>query len=284
MSKPKPFNLPKHQRFFQRERDRMQDVITDETISKFDRRMKEFVKVALKYAEENRKFPADGLQEVFHIGQDFYFDIIRAAVHISKQEQGSTTKRLARPPLGLPKKIRFFDEVFGSRKYWQQIMKRNKILTDRLRKQYFGRLREAFNAVLPKINDGSLAPAEAEKYMVGAWQSSRSQVRTVFRTEATTYFAKTQTSFFNGDDDIIGFLFDRVRDVATTEICNSRHGLVYRPNTKLLTDNTPALHYNCRSHLIPLANTARNRKLLEDPERDPANRKVEPLPKGWRPG
>jgi len=161
-------------------------------------------------------------------------------------------------------------------------MKRNKAIVDRVRKAYLAKLQRKFRAIVPRLDANAITPAEAKKEMMSAWEASKSRVELIFRTETSTYFGKTQVNFFNSDPQIIGFLFDSVRDAARTEICRSRHGLIFRPRTKLLEQNTPACHYNCRSHLIPLANTPYNRKLLDDPSRDPANHKLAPLPHGWR--
>jgi SPP1 gp7 family putative phage head morphogenesis protein len=147
---------------------------------------------------------------------------------------------------------------------------------------YLRKLGKKFQSILPKLDTNEMTPQEAKTELLEAWDASKSRVELIFRTETTTYFGKTQVAFFNGEPDIIGFLFDSIRDRSRTAWCKTRHGLVYRPNTKLLTENTPSCHWNCRSHLIPLADTPENRKMLEDPNRDPELKKVEPLPPGWR--
>ena len=121
----------------------------------------------------------------------------------------------------------------------------------------------------------------AKKRMMSTFDATKSRVETIFRTETTTYFDQTQVRYFQSDPEIIGFLFDALLDSATTKICRSRHGLVYRPKTQELREVTGACHYNCRKHLIALANTEYNRKLLADPNRDPSKRKVAPLLPGW---
>jgi len=48
--------------------------------------------------------------------------------------------------------------------------------------------------------------------------------------------------------------------------------------------NRPPLHVNCRSVLSPLmtAINPQHEEMATDPARDPANRALAPLPKGWK--
>lgn len=194
----------------------------------------------------------------------------------------STRRKLAGLPSGkipdLPRLVAFFRD----KRQWGPIDKRRKKLIDRLRKAYLEKLRKKFKAVVPAMLSGEKSPAEVKAELMEAWGATRSRVGTIFDTETTKYFCQTQVAFFEEDPDIIGFLFDSIRDTARTPICQSRHGLVFRPGTQLLRKNTPALHWRCRSHLIALADTEYNRKLLADPQRDPERRALVPLPKGWK--
>jgi len=232
--------------------------------------------------EGTEHFPQPNLHDMFHVSDTFYKDMITSAYKSSEEEISVQKKRMSKLPSGMPKKLDSLDEIFKDKKYFSKIMSRSKVLTERLQKQYMDKLRRKFDEITPMIRNGDITPKEAKSKMMEAWGASKSRVETIFRTETTTYFAKTQTAFFEGNDDIIGYLFDSVSDASRTEGCRSRHGLVYRPGTKLLRDNTPACHWNCRSELIALANTAGNRRMLLDPQRDPSKRSVAPLPRGWR--
>lgn len=227
-------------------------------------------------------FPEPTLNDMYKVSEDFYHDILMAAIQSCKEEKAGGKKRLAKGPVGLPKNQKMFDKLFGQNRFWRSIMRRSKKETYKLRQEYLKKLRDRFQKIVPQLKAGELTPKQAKDAMMEGFRASRSRVETVFRTETTNYFGKAQVNFFSNDNDIIGFLFDSVRDTSRTDICRSRHGLVYRPNTRLLDENTPACHYNCRSHLIALANTEENRKMLKDPKRDPSKVKVEPLPPGWR--
>lgn len=236
--------------------------------------------------DETKRYKSPTLEGMEKVSEAFYYDLITEAVRTCKEEGRKTDprKRLAQGPTGLPRNLRSLAQIFRNKKYWPKIMKRSKIMTAKLRESYLKKLQAHFEKLVPQLLSGEMSPAEAKQKMVKAWQTSRARVETIFRTETTTYFSKTQVAYFESDNDIIGFLFDSVRDVSRTDICRSRHGLVYRPGTKLLAENTPACHYKCRSHLLPLADTPENRAMLKDPARDPSKVKVVPLMKGWQPG
>lgn len=231
------------------------------------------------------KFAEPPLDAMYDVSESFYRSTIthahRNAAEDKRAQQGKRKLAARRYNSPIVPKLRDLESVFRDRRFWPSMMKRSEQLTERLRRSYLQKLRRKFRDVWPRIQSGDISPDEAKKSMMQAWDASKSRVNTIFRTETTTYFAKTQVAFFEDDDEIIGFLFDSVADSDRTSWCRSRHGLIYRPGTELLRRNTPSCHWHCRSHLIPLANTPHNRRLLEDPDRDPEKRTVVPLPPGW---
>jgi hypothetical protein len=68
-------------------------------------------------------------------------------------------------------------------------------------------------------------------------------------------------------------------------ICRSRNGLVIPVTDQAaIAANKPSLHGRCRSTLSPVLSGSINPTHGEwaaDPDRQLANRKLEPLPKGW---
>lgn len=262
--------------------------------------MRDAVDYIMYHYEKTGQFMVPTLNSMYGVSDSFYRDVITAAFHSASKEKEAQRKNEAIPvdknkklqegfkrmsgkwPTGIPKSLTGLEKIFRDRRYWPKIMKRSKRITDTVRKRYLSKLKIKFDGILPDLDNGIISPQEGKKVLMEAWEATKPRVELIFRTETTTYFGKTQVAFFADDDQIIGFLFDALRDRATTQWCRTRHGLIYRPGTKLLSENTPACHWNCRSHLIPLANIEYNRKLLEDPNRDPENRKVEPLPSGWR--
>ena len=264
--------------------ERRQNIVIRSAVSQMEKSMRRAIDLIWDGYEKTGHYFQPSLNDMFIASEDFYSNVVKSAyltTQVTKNMQ-SGKKNLAKLPVGLPRRLKGMEQLFRDKRYWPMIMKRSKLVTERLRKQYLAKLNKKFQEILPKIQSGEITPSEAKKEMITAWDTSKSRVETIFRTETTNYFSKTQVAFFDGDKDIIGFMFDAIKDTGTTEICKKRHGLVYRPGTKELQDNTPALHFNCRSHLIPLANIPENRKLLDDPTRNPKNRAVPPLPPGWR--
>jgi len=222
--------------------------------------------------------------EMAKLLERFYVDSIEQGLHFAKQEDPTPkVKHLARAPKGrVPKDLKSINELFRNRRAFLRIMRRKDVLTAGLRKSYLKRLRERFQEIMPAVLANTITPAEARKHIETAWGATRARATTIFRTESTKYFTETQIAYFSSTPSIIGFLYDTVRDAARTDICRSRHGLIYRPNTELLRKNQSPNHYNCRAHMIPLSDTPKNRIMLADPARNPELVAVVPLPKGWR--
>lgn len=279
-----PFKIPPWRKKLINQQYKLQDKTINRTVSLIRKIVGKAIDYIVdQYFKTDQYYQPDlyGLNGVI---ENFYRDIIEKSYHhsIKSKDDQVNKKKLAKAPVGVPKKIKNINEIFGNSKYWDKIINRSNKLTDKMKKGYLQRLKKTFEKASQHIQNGDLHPGDLKDYMMESWHASKERVETIFRTETTNYFSKVQISFFSGDKNIIGFIFDSVKDRARTNICKSRHGLIYRPNTSSLTENTPALHFNCRSHLIPLANTKYNLKLLEDKRRNPEFRAVVPLPKGWR--
>lgn len=280
---------------------RKKDKLVSKTVKLMMAKMEAVIDEVLENGIKTGKFIKPTLNDLYAITDDFYRALVTEAFYSAKTESKGIEKNqppLIKPekssdqqltklagakwPLGVPKTLPGLEKIFRDKNSWPKIMKRSKKVTDLVREEYLRKLGKKFDEVIPRLNSGDLTADEAKTQLRRAWKATESRVELIFRTETTTYFAKVQVAYFNQEDGIIGFLFDALRDRATTEWCRSRHGLIYRPGSSLLTQNLPPCHWNCRSHLIPLANTPQNQKMLADPARDPENKKVSPLPSGWR--
>lgn len=284
----KPFVLPVWRKRQLNDKFRRQDLVTSQAISQMESAMRKAVDYIIDNSHAGR-MAEPTLNEMFLVSERFYRQVITEAWHSSKAEKKAQAgrRRLAASniPTGMPRTLRGLEQIFRDKRYWPKILKRSDRLTERLRKAYLQKLRRKFRELQPRILAGEISPQEAKAKMMDAWDASKSRVQTIYRTETTKYFSRTQVAFFSSDPEIIGFLFDSVRDQTRTDICKSRHGLIFKPGStgpKGLTENTPALHWNCRSHLIALANTPYNRKMLADPDRDPNTHTLVPTPPGWR--
>lgn len=284
----KPFRLPPRTQRRVNARSRVKDAAAARAVSAIEAIMVAASDHVIDNWVHTGRYQEPDLGGLLRVTEGFYKRAIVSAIKEAKHEKSDiepaprSHAQLAKGPEGIPKHLRGLYDLLRGGVRWRTIFKRAERVSGKMRKQYQSKLRRQFEQVVPMLTDGVISPAEAKDTMRKAWDTSKSRVETIFRTETTNYFEKANVSFFDGDPDIIGFLFDSVRDVARTDICRSRHGLVYRPGSKELHDDIPPCHWNCRSHLIALADTPANRKMLEDPQRDPSRRKVVPLPPGWR--
>ena len=279
-----PFRLPKGKRAkVNRTLQRKETVVRDAS-TRMEKTMRAAINQIAEHYQRTGRYADPDLSQMETDGEMFYRAVVTAAFLDAEDLKGRKPgkKRLSKLPFGIPNSLRSLEQIFRDSRYWPKVLKRNKLLTDKLRKAYLAKLRKKFQTVVPMLTQGFMSVEDVKEKLQEEWQTSRARVETIFRTETTTYFTKTQIAYFKGDDAILGFIFDSIIDKARTPICKSRHGLVYRPDSPLLQKNQPPCHFNCRSHLIPLANTPANRKMLEDPQRDPTIRKVIPLPPGWR--
>lgn len=114
------------------------------------------------------------------------------------------------------------------------------------------------HALLEKVTDAvrqtilqGMSQEEAEKYIQEIFKDFKAKrVRAIARTEATRAFNLGNIS--NTYEVVEGYRFTAVLDARTTTICQSRHGkFIPKNDTAALVFNSPPLHVNCRSYLIP---------------------------------
>lgn len=106
--------------------------------------------------------------------------------------------------------------------------------------------------------------------------------KTTLETETTRNYNNARRGIYDLSPDVTHYLFVAVRDFATTKWCRSRDKLVYRKGDPLLDKETPPIHWNCRSELLPL--TPQNPvhlKLIENKSMARRSHKCAPLPPGW---
>lgn len=281
------FTIPRWRQDLLVHQERLKNQILHAVLKDFDVAFSKAIDQVIEHYRKTGRYTDPLLNSLDAAGEDFYRSILTHAFWDAQMQEKEMCgyRRLARLPKGMPRKLRSLEQIFRHPLYWPVIMKRNKKLTDQIRKTYLQKLRRKFKDLVPRMLDGTITPQDAKEKMMADWKATKPRVETIFRNETTTYFAETQVRYFKSDPEIIGFLFDSTKDSARTEICKSRHGLIFRKDhTGLLSiaANTPACHHGCRSGWIALANTAENRKLVSDPRRDPANRTLAPLPPGWR--
>jgi SPP1 gp7 family putative phage head morphogenesis protein len=91
----------------------------------------------------------------------------------------------------------------------------------------------------------------------GLGMKPRWMVDRIARTETTRAYSlgnlqSTIEAALDGSGSIVGFRFSAILDSRVSDICERRHGLKMKIDDPRLPKNTPPLHPNCRSMLIPL--------------------------------
>jgi SPP1 gp7 family putative phage head morphogenesis protein len=82
----------------------------------------------------------------------------------------------------------------------------------------------------------------------------KARAENIARTEATTAFNQGRMAAFRETKGFVGAVeFMAITDARTTPICMERDGLVLAIDDPRLPDNTPPLHYMCRSVLSPVS-------------------------------
>lgn len=105
----------------------------------------------------------------------------------------------------------------------------------------------------------------------------------IARTELTNAYNQGRLTSYNESNLVTHVRFIAIGDDRTTDICKTRNGLVFEKGSGQLLDNTPPLHFRCRSVLSPLLPRVNKRhaEMIADPSRNPKNRELFPLDRGW---
>ena len=114
-------------------------------------------------------------------------------------------------------------------------------------------LNEVTKLVQETIGQG-MSEREAIKYIEQNLKKfSERRIQMIARTEATrAYNIGTLEESFTSEI-VKGYRFEAVLDMRTSPICRPRHGMFIPKNdTFSLATNTPPLHVNCRSRLVPV--------------------------------
>jgi SPP1 gp7 family putative phage head morphogenesis protein len=142
-------------------------------------------------------------------------------------------------------------------------------------------LHDSVRAVLLDAVGGKLTPDESTAAIRRVTQSAESRARLIAVTETTAAFNQGRLAMF-ADAGVDYLLFTAVLDERTSDICESRDGLLLAADDPLVPENTPPLHGNCRSLWSPVIGKLEP-ALVDDAEAQDWGG-VTPLPSGWSAG
>ncbi len=223
---------------------------------------------------------------------DFYMDHSFESLSLGmrtaqtrEQETALPTKAmLARPPKG--KVARSFKDLMTQWDSWRRKKKalpRQKALASKIEKQYLQKVQSVWEKHSRDFRNGStFTQDEVRAKIIKAAETTYGRAKTIVQTETTHYYNKARRDVYDTSPDVTHYLFVPIRDMATTPWCNTRRGLVYKKGDSLLDKETPPIHWNCRSELLPLTpHNPKHAALINDPSRDRRKVNPAPLPKGW---
>ena len=104
------------------------------------------------------------------------------------------------------------------------------------------------------LREGATVPQTMDALQTALPAASRARLENIARTEATAAYNQGRLSrFLQSKGFITAVRFLATMDSRVTDICQHRNGLVFALNDPRLRENTPPLHFQCRSILSPVS-------------------------------
>ena len=187
------------------------------------------------------------------------------------------------PPAKVPKGFKELMEMWDEWRENKKPGKRQKVMAKKVKQAYVKKVQGAWEKWGEAFRSGEeFTRAEAIKQIRKATEAPYARAKMIVETETTYYYNKVRRDIYDESPDVTHYLFMSIRDHRTTMLCKSRHGVVFKKGTSLLEKNTPPVHWNCRSEILPLTPlNPRQLALIENPSLKAENRTLYPLPPGW---
>lgn len=209
--------------------------------------------------------------------------VMEAGIRSAQSPPSLRGTKLGPPPASIPKSLK------GLRKMWDQWKTRGKMpprqkkIAEKLHKAYTQKVQSVWVKYGEEFRTGKTASVAAavEQIQKGA-DVSFSRAKMIVDTETTYYYNKARREVYDESPDVTHYLFVAIRDHATTKWCKTRTGLVYKKGSAILEKETPPIHWNCRSEILPLTkHNPVHLKLIADLSKRRENNTCFPLPPGW---
>lgn len=208
-----------------------------------------------------------------------------ASTQVPDRVPKSDTVRLsAPPPAAVPRSLK------NLRRWWDHYRKAGKIparqraIAARIQKAYIKKIETVWrqNADAFLLGD-TTSKTEAIRAIQKGAEVTYGRAKMIVETETTYYYNKARRQVYDQSQDVTHYLFVAVRDHATTKWCATRQGLVYAKTDPLCDDETPPIHWNCRSEMVPLTPAnPRHLALIKDATRERRKNSPASLPKEWK--
>jgi SPP1 gp7 family putative phage head morphogenesis protein len=254
--------------------------------NKWDRRIADAIDASLKKIEVPSKTPIPDFETLF-IEHWFETQVVGFKIADNESELDSKAPRLARRLKSLADILKLYDLWRKGRYRPKAAIKSAKDM----KKRYIDAVQKAWKKHSEDFREGGeQTQAEIRKEVRKAAETTKSRAATIVRTETTRYYNQARKDYYDASEDVTHYLFMAVRDKATTPWCTAstvngkrgRHGLVYAKDDPLLKTETPPIHWNCRSELLPLNRfNPSHKKLINDYSFHRRTHQCTPLPPGW---
>lgn len=222
---------------------------------------------------------------------DFREIVLRHSLAIMEEGYKSTKQatpiRMATrqgPPKDLiPKKLKDLRIMWDRWRKKKELPPRQKIIAERLKQAYVKKLQSVWKRAAADTLEGkSMDKNKAIAAIINGADVVVSRAKMIVETETTHYYNAARRTIYDESPDVEFYLFVAIRDHATTKWCKTRHHLVYKKGDPILNTETPPIHWNCRSELLPMTPLNPNHlKIIRDKKKQRRNNRCEPLPKDW---
>lgn len=120
-----------------------------------------------------------------------------------------------------------------------------------------GRWQRALDTAINAIIVQALETGATNKQLMATLKQvlptfTKPRLEVIARTETASAYNNGRIQYFRKSQFVEAVQFTAILDARTTKICRKRDGLVMKLTDDRLATNTPPLHFNCRSVLIPV--------------------------------
>lgn len=211
---------------------------------------------------------------------EMFFETSLDALKVSRQPQ----IKMANVPKGfIPKSLKDLRIKWDEWKKKGKMTPRQKVLAENLKKEYIKRVQSVWEKKAEDFREGrEFTQEKVSDALKQAAAVPKARAQTIAATETTRYYNQARIERYGSSPDFTHFLFLALRDHRTTSWCKDRHGLVYEKGSSLLEDETPPIHWNCRSEVVALSPlNPKHKTMIDDRSKMRINKSCTPLPTGW---
>lgn len=211
---------------------------------------------------------------------DVMFEAFETTHSLPKVPNGA---KLAYPKGPMPRSLKQLMVLWDKWRKKGDAPPRQKAIANKIKKKYLQKVQEVTKTYNDRTRRGEVvSKKEVADMLVSRSKAEAARSKTIVETETTRYWNTIRRDAYDSSPDVTHYLFVSIRDAATTKWCKTRTGLVYSKTDPLLDKETPPIHWNCRSEILPLTPlNPRHLKLIENESLRRRNHSPERLPPEW---